>query len=74
MRAVVQRVSRASVSVDGRVVASIGAGLLVLLGVAHEDTERDGDWLARSSRWLLPGWSILVLPTLRLSGYGVRLL
>jgi D-aminoacyl-tRNA deacylase len=50
LRAVVQRVSRASVSVDGRPVASIGSGLLVLLGIAHEDTERDGDWLADKVR------------------------
>lgn len=41
MRAVVQRVSRASVSVDGAIVGSIGAGLLVLLGVAADDTEHD---------------------------------
>jgi D-tyrosyl-tRNA(Tyr) deacylase len=34
------------VSVDGRVVAAIGPGLLVLLGVANEDVERDADWLA----------------------------
>jgi D-tyrosyl-tRNA(Tyr) deacylase len=50
LRAVVQRVSRASVTVDGQVVAAIGPGLLVLLGVAHEDTERDGDWLADKVR------------------------
>ena len=46
MRALVQRVARASVSVDGRVISEIGAGLLVLLGVARTDTERDADWLA----------------------------
>jgi D-tyrosyl-tRNA(Tyr) deacylase len=46
MRALVQRVSRASVSVDGNLVSAIGPGLLVLLGVTHEDTERDADWLA----------------------------
>jgi D-aminoacyl-tRNA deacylase len=46
VRALVQRVSRASVSVDGEVVSSIGPGLLVLLGVRREDDERDGDWLA----------------------------
>jgi D-tyrosyl-tRNA(Tyr) deacylase len=46
MRAVVQRVSRASVSVDGEVVSAIGAGLLVLLGITHEDTDAQADWLA----------------------------
>ena len=50
MRALVQRVSRASVVVDGRVVSEIGPGLLVLLGVTHEDTERGADWLAGSPR------------------------
>ena len=52
MRALVQRVSRASVSVDGSVVSSIGAGLLVLLGVGGEDTEREADWLADKVRAL----------------------
>ncbi len=41
MRAVVQRVSRASVIVKGQKVGAIGKGLLVLLGVGHEDTEKD---------------------------------
>lgn len=50
MRALVQRVSRASVTVDGRAVSEIGAGLLVLLGVRREDTERDADWLADKVR------------------------
>ena len=52
MRALVQRVSRASVSVDTRVVSQIGPGLLVLLGVTHEDSERDADWLAAKVRAL----------------------
>ena len=46
MRAVVQRVSRASVKVGGEITGEIGRGLLVLLGVAHEDTEADADYLA----------------------------
>ena len=47
MRAVVQRVSSASVSIDGAVVGEIGPGLLVLLGVAEGDTPADGAWLAQ---------------------------
>jgi D-tyrosyl-tRNA(Tyr) deacylase len=46
MRAVVQRVARASVSVDGEAVAEVGAGLLVLLGVAAEDTDEHAARLA----------------------------
>ena len=52
MRALVQRVSRASVSVDGEIVSEIGPGLLVLLGVTHEDGEREADWLADKVRAL----------------------
>jgi len=46
MRAVVQRVSRAKVTVDGWTTGEIGMGLLVLLGVGHEDTEADVNYLA----------------------------
>ena len=46
MRAVVQRVKRASVSIDGQVISSIEKGLLVLLGVATGDAEADADFLA----------------------------
>ncbi len=46
MRALVQRVSRAAVRVDGGTVAAIGPGLLILLGVSREDTAADADWLA----------------------------
>ena len=52
MRALVQRVSRASVSVDGELVSEIGPGLLVLLGVTHDDTEQQADWLADKVRAL----------------------
>jgi D-tyrosyl-tRNA(Tyr) deacylase len=52
VRALVQRVSRASVSVDGELVSSIGPGLLVLLGVGRHDDERDADWLAGKVRSL----------------------
>ena len=47
MRALIQRVSRASVHVDGEKVAGIGLGFLVLLGVADEDGEAEAAWLAR---------------------------
>jgi D-aminoacyl-tRNA deacylase len=46
MRAVVQRVSRATVKVDGNVVGQINAGLLVLLGIGQDDSESDADYLA----------------------------
>jgi D-tyrosyl-tRNA(Tyr) deacylase len=46
MRAVIQRVSRASVTVDGAVVGAIERGLLVFLGVGKEDTQADIDFIA----------------------------
>jgi D-aminoacyl-tRNA deacylase len=46
MRCVLQRVSEASVTVDDHVVGRIGAGLLVLLGVGHGDSEQEAAWLA----------------------------
>ena len=52
MRALVQRVSRAAVDADGRRVAEIGPGLLVLLGVTHADTPADADRLADKVRAL----------------------
>jgi D-aminoacyl-tRNA deacylase len=52
VRALVQRVSRASVSVEGREIAAIGSGVLVLLGITHQDGERDADWLADKVRAL----------------------
>ena len=53
MRAVVQRVSHASVSVDGELVSEIGPGMLVLLGVSREDGEEQAEWLA-DNEWLKP--------------------
>ena len=47
MRALVQRVRDASVSVDGRVTGAIARGLLVLAGVTADDTAEDRDWLVR---------------------------
>ena len=47
MRALVQRVREASVSVDGNTVGAIGRGLLVLAGMAADDDEEDRAWLAR---------------------------
>ncbi|MGB8969020.1 MAG: D-aminoacyl-tRNA deacylase, partial [Candidatus Sulfotelmatobacter sp.] len=46
MRAVVQRVSRAQVAVNGEIAGEIGVGLLVLLGVGRDDTEADATYLA----------------------------
>jgi D-tyrosyl-tRNA(Tyr) deacylase len=46
MRAVVQRVSRASVVIAGDTVGDIGSGLVVLLGIAHSDTPAQAQWLA----------------------------
>ena len=46
MRALIQRVSRAGVTVDGRVVGKIGRGFVVLLGVTHADGRAEADWVA----------------------------
>ena len=46
MRAVIQRVSQASVAVEGTITGSIGRGLLVLVGIAGDDTDEDIAWLA----------------------------
>lgn len=46
MKALVQRVTEGSVSVDGEVIGSIGRGLVILFGVTHGDTERDAVYLA----------------------------
>ena len=45
MRLVIQRVSKASVTVENQIIGEIGAGLLVLLGIEHEDSDEDIDWL-----------------------------
>ncbi|KAL0687652.1 hypothetical protein Bca4012_087329 [Brassica carinata] len=47
MRAVIQRVSSSSVTVDGRVVSEIGPGLLVLIGIHESDTDADADYICR---------------------------
>jgi D-aminoacyl-tRNA deacylase len=52
MRALVQRVTRASVDVDGERVGEIGPGLLVLLGVTHDDGVAQADWIAAKIRAL----------------------
>ena len=46
MRAVVQRVTRASVTIDGEILGEIGNGLVVLLGIAGDDSKDDADYLA----------------------------
>jgi D-aminoacyl-tRNA deacylase len=52
MRAVVQRVSRSQVTVNGQITGQIGLGLLVLLGVGDDDTESDANYLAEKIRGL----------------------
>ena len=47
MRAVIQRVSRASVSINGAVKSEIKQGFLILLGICNEDTVEDVDWLVK---------------------------
>lgn len=47
MKVVIQRVSKASVTIENEKVASIGSGLLVLLGIVNEDTQEDIEWLTR---------------------------
>lgn len=46
MRVVLQRVSRASVTIDGRIAGSIGRGFCLLVGLTHGDTEATVDWMA----------------------------
>src|SRR6185295_2784790 len=62
MRALVQRVSRASCTVNGSVTGEIAGGLLVLLGAASGDRDEDADWLARK------------ITTLRVFADGERLM
>lgn len=45
MKIVIQRVSESSVTVDGKIIAQIQAGLLILLGIENEDTQEDINWL-----------------------------
>jgi D-tyrosyl-tRNA(Tyr) deacylase len=52
MRAVLQRVTRARVSVEGETVGEIGRGLVVLLGVARDDSEEDGRYLVEKTAGL----------------------
>lgn len=47
MKVVIQRVSKASVTIDRKKVASISSGLLILLGIVNEDTQEDIEWLTR---------------------------
>ena len=46
VKAVIQRVTHASVSINNQLYSKIGAGLLILLGIGHDDTHEDIDWLA----------------------------
>jgi len=84
LKAVVQRVTDASVSVDGVVKGKIDSGLLVYLGVAYDDSESDADWLAEKIAYLrifndsdgkmnlslkdIPGTSVLAISQFTLLG------
>ena len=50
MRIVIQRVSHASVTIEGNVKSQIGKGYLILLGVCEEDSQEDVDWLVKKVR------------------------
>ena len=50
MRTIIQRVKYARVSVDGKVIGEIDKGLLVLLGITHEDTIKEVKWLANKTK------------------------
>ncbi|MDE6267434.1 MAG: D-tyrosyl-tRNA(Tyr) deacylase [Muribaculaceae bacterium] len=52
MKIVIQRVSRASVTVEGKLISSIGEGMLILVGVSVTDTEEDVEWVARKTAGL----------------------
>ena len=52
MKAVIQRVSAASVTVSGNKISDIGIGLLILVGVAHDDLEKDVDYLVKKTAGL----------------------
>ena len=47
MRVVIQRAGHAKVDIDGKTIGQIGNGLLVLLGVTHDDTDEDAQWLVK---------------------------
>ena len=47
MKAVIQRVSKASVTVDGKIISSIKNGLLILLGISNDDNQTDIEWLSK---------------------------
>lgn len=52
MKAVIQRVQYASVAVEGNIIGKIEKGFLILLGITHEDTEKDVLWLANKIKYL----------------------
>ncbi len=52
MRILIQRVRKASVTVSGQVIGSIGKGLLIFIGITHGDTQADADWLAKKAAGL----------------------
>ncbi|KAH7568837.1 hypothetical protein JRO89_XS06G0059400 [Xanthoceras sorbifolium] len=69
MRAVVQRVTSASVEVDGSIVSEIGPGLLVLVGLHESDSESDADYMLFPNEITGKGWDLNVMQ----KNYGVLL-
>jgi len=74
MRIVIQRCRRASVAIGGRLKSSIGAGMLVLVGVEDADTEEDIDWLCRKTvalRIFDDEQGVMNLPVTEVSDSGI---
>lgn len=70
MKAVIQRVSRASVTIHGKVKDSISKGMVILLGIHKEDTEEDMKWLAKkvaALRIFNDAWGVMNMP---ISSFG----
>ena len=68
MRTVIQRVSHASVTINGKVKSAIGPGFLVLLGICNDDTEEDAEWLVKKISALRVFDGVMNLPISAING------